>query len=133
MIFNHAPQLDRGQLELPAPSLAELVPLTATSRSDLYHRFRAHFDLSISEYVIRRRMCAAQWMLYEVNVRIGADAPHEFLLRHREAVRYRRSEGICARTASSRSVVPCSVHQPPLSDWLRLGEVLHQTSGTAWS
>ena len=53
------------------PPLDELAQLAAMSRSHLCHRFRECFGSSISEYVIRKRMAAAQRMLYEVDVRPG--------------------------------------------------------------
>ncbi|MEM0970742.1 MAG: AraC family transcriptional regulator, partial [Verrucomicrobiota bacterium] len=53
------------------PPLDELAELAAMSRSHLCHRFRECFGSSISEYVIRKRMAAAQRMLYEVDLRPG--------------------------------------------------------------
>jgi AraC-like DNA-binding protein len=53
------------------PTLDELVEIAAMSRSHLCHQFREHFGSSISEYVIRKRMAAAQRMLYEVELRPG--------------------------------------------------------------
>ncbi len=41
------------------------------SRSHLCHQFRKHFESTISEYVIRKRMAAAQRMLFEIDVRPG--------------------------------------------------------------
>ena len=51
------------------PPLDELAELAAMSRSHLCHRFRECYGSSISEYVIRKRMAAAQRMLFEVNLR----------------------------------------------------------------
>lgn len=67
-------QLDADYRRIPP--LDELAELAAMSRSHLCHRFRECFGSSISEYVIRKRMAAAQRMLYEVNLRPGeiADA-----------------------------------------------------------
>jgi len=67
-------QLDADYRRIPP--LDELAELAAMSRSHLCHRFRKCFGSSISEYVIRKRMAAAQRMLYEVNLRPGeiADA-----------------------------------------------------------
>ena len=53
------------------PPLDELAELAAMSRSHLCHRFREHFDSSVSEYAIRKRMAVAQRMLYEVDLRPG--------------------------------------------------------------
>ncbi len=53
------------------PPLDELAQLAAMSRSHLCHRFRECFGSSISEYVIRKRMAAAQRLLYEVDLRPG--------------------------------------------------------------
>lgn len=53
------------------PPLDELAQVAAMSRSHLCHRFRECFGSSISEYVIRKRMAAAQRMLYEVDLRPG--------------------------------------------------------------
>lgn len=53
------------------PPLDELAEVAAMSRSHLCHRFRESFGSSISEYVIRKRMSAAQRLLYEVELRPG--------------------------------------------------------------
>jgi len=53
------------------PPLDDLAELAAMSRSYLCHRFRECFGSSISEYVIRKRMAAAQRMLFEINMRPG--------------------------------------------------------------
>ncbi|MEM9419245.1 MAG: AraC family transcriptional regulator [Planctomycetota bacterium] len=53
------------------PPLDELAALANLSRSRLCHRFRECFGSSISEYVIRKRMAAAQRMLFEVSLRPG--------------------------------------------------------------
>lgn len=53
------------------PPLDELAEVAAMSRSHLCHRFREHFGSSISEYVIRKRMSAAQRLLFEVDLRPG--------------------------------------------------------------
>lgn len=53
------------------PSLDELARLAAMSRSHLCHQFREHYHSSISEYVIRKRMAAAQRLLFEVQLRPG--------------------------------------------------------------
>lgn len=53
------------------PPLDELAEMAAMSRSHLCHRFRECFGSSISEYVIRKRMSAAQRLLYEVEMRPG--------------------------------------------------------------
>ncbi len=53
------------------PPLDELARTAAMSRSHLCHQFREHFGSSISEYVIRKRMSAAQRLLYEVELRPG--------------------------------------------------------------
>ena len=53
------------------PPLEELTAISAMSRSHLCHRFRECFGSTISEYVIRKRMAAAQRMLYEVTLRPG--------------------------------------------------------------
>ncbi len=53
------------------PSLDELAHLAAMSRSHLCHQFRDHYNSSISEYVIRKRMATAQRLLFEVNLRPG--------------------------------------------------------------
>ena len=62
------------------PPLDELAEIAAMSRSHLCHRFREHFGSSISEYVIRKRMSAAQRMLFDLSLRPGEIA---------EAVGYR--------------------------------------------
>ena len=51
------------------PPLDELARIAAMSRSHLCHRFRECFGSTISEYVIRKRMSAAQRMLYDVELR----------------------------------------------------------------
>ncbi|MEM7599976.1 MAG: AraC family transcriptional regulator [Verrucomicrobiota bacterium] len=61
--------LDANFREIPA--LDELAQLAAVSRSHLCHRFRKYYGSSISEYVVRKRMAAAQRLLYEVDLRIG--------------------------------------------------------------
>jgi AraC-like DNA-binding protein len=53
------------------PPLDELARLAAMSRSHLCHQFRRCFGSSISEYVIRKRMAAAQRLLYEIHLRSG--------------------------------------------------------------
>ncbi|MEM1295263.1 MAG: helix-turn-helix domain-containing protein [Verrucomicrobiota bacterium] len=53
------------------PPLDELAVLAGMSRSHLCHRFRECFGGSISQYVIRKRMAAAQRMLYDVDLRPG--------------------------------------------------------------
>lgn len=53
------------------PPLDHLAQLAAMSRSHLCHRFRECFDSSISEYVIRKRMAAAQRLLYEIDLQPG--------------------------------------------------------------
>jgi AraC family transcriptional regulator of arabinose operon len=53
------------------PPLDELTELAAMSRSHLCHRFREYFGSSISEYVIRKRMSAAQRLLFDVDLRPG--------------------------------------------------------------
>lgn len=53
------------------PPLDDLAQLAAMSRSHLCHRFRHFFGSSISEYVIRNRIAAAQRMLFDVNLRPG--------------------------------------------------------------
>lgn len=53
------------------PPLDDLARMAAMSRSHLCHRFRECFGFSISEYVIRKRMSAAQRLLYEVELRPG--------------------------------------------------------------
>jgi AraC-like DNA-binding protein len=53
------------------PPLDELAELAALSRSHLCNRFRECFGSSIREYVIRKRMAAAQRLLYEVELRPG--------------------------------------------------------------
>ncbi|MEM9281647.1 MAG: AraC family transcriptional regulator [Verrucomicrobiota bacterium] len=53
------------------PPLDELTELAAMSRSHLCHRFKECYGFSISEYVIRKRMSAAQRMLYDVDRRPG--------------------------------------------------------------
>ena len=70
--------LDANFLQIPA--LDELAELAAISRSHLCHRFRRFYGSSISEYVVRKRMAAAQRLLYEVDLRMGEIA---------EAVGYR--------------------------------------------
>lgn len=51
--------------------LDELTKIAAMSRSYLCHQFRDAFDSSISEYVIRKRMSAAQRMLFDLSLRPG--------------------------------------------------------------
>ena len=53
------------------PPLDELSELAAMSRSHLCHRFKECYGSSISEYVIRKRMAAAQRMLYDPDLRPG--------------------------------------------------------------
>jgi AraC family transcriptional regulator of arabinose operon len=53
------------------PPLDELTGIAAMSRSHLCHRFRECFGSSISEYVIRKRMSAAQRMLFDLDLRPG--------------------------------------------------------------
>ena len=53
------------------PPLEELAEIAAISKSHLCHRFRELFGSSISEYVVRKRMSAAQRMLYNPDVRCG--------------------------------------------------------------
>jgi AraC-like DNA-binding protein len=53
------------------PPLDELAEIAAMSRSHLCHQFRKYFDTTISEYVIRKRMAAAQRMLFEIDMRPG--------------------------------------------------------------
>lgn len=51
--------------------LDDLARIAAMSRSYLCHQFRDYFDSSISEYVIRKRMSAAQRMLFDLSFRPG--------------------------------------------------------------
>ena len=53
------------------PPLDELAALAGMSRSYLCHQFRENFGTSISQYVVRKRMAAAQRLLYEVHLRPG--------------------------------------------------------------
>lgn len=53
------------------PPLDDLAEIAHMSRSHLCHRFREHFDSSISQYVIRKRMAAAERLLYQVELRPG--------------------------------------------------------------
>ena len=53
------------------PPLDELAELASISRSHLCHRFQEYFGSSISGYVIRKRMSAAQRLLFEVELRIS--------------------------------------------------------------
>ena len=53
------------------PQLDELAGLAGMSRSHLCHRFRDYFGSSISRYVIRKRMSAAQRLLFEMDLRPG--------------------------------------------------------------
>lgn len=53
------------------PPLDELAELAAMSRSHLCHRFRECFGSTISGYVIRKRMAAAQRLLFEIHLRPG--------------------------------------------------------------
>lgn len=51
------------------PPLSELAKLAAMSPNYLCHRFRVCFGSTISAYVIRKRMAAAQRLLFEVRLR----------------------------------------------------------------
>ena len=62
-------QLDADYRSIPP--LDELANLAAMSRSHLCHQFREHYQSTISEYVIRKRMAAAQRLLFEVHLRPG--------------------------------------------------------------
>ena len=53
------------------PPLDDLAKLACMSRSHLCHRFRELFGSSISEYVIRKRMSAAQRLLFDIQLRPG--------------------------------------------------------------
>lgn len=51
--------------------LDELARMSRMSRSYLCHQFRKYFESSLTEYVIRKRMSAAQRLLYDMNLRPG--------------------------------------------------------------
>ena len=53
------------------PPLDELAEMAAMSRSHLCHQFKECYGSSISEYVIRKRMAAAQRLLYDLELRPG--------------------------------------------------------------
>lgn len=52
-------------------SLDDLAKIAAMSRSYLCHQFRDCFESSISEYVTRKRMSAAQRLLFDMSLRPG--------------------------------------------------------------
>ena len=84
------------------PPLKELAAIAAMSESHLCHRFREFFGSSISEYVIRKRMSAAQRMLYDLDFRSGEIA---------EAVGYLDIYQFCKQFKKTFGVSPTQYRQ----------------------
>jgi AraC-like DNA-binding protein len=84
------------------PPLQELAAIAAMSESHLCHRFREFFGSSISEYVIRKRMAAAQRMLYNPDMRSGEIA---------EAVGYPDIYQFCKQFKKTFGVSPTQYRQ----------------------